>query len=371
MSQPPGAARNLQDVKPYGRICVVGGGAWGTALAAVGVRAGRNVSQWSRDAATATEIALNQVNSRYLPDIDLPPGIEATPDLESAIAGAEAILIITPSTSIREVTHAVAAHSAADVPIFAGAKGIEAESGLLMTGIMAEEAPGRVLGAISGPTFAVETAQDLPTAVTVACSTRGMAASRMAATLTTYSFRPYVSDDLVGVEIGGAVKNVIAIACGMVKGAGLGENLRAALITRGLSEIKELAVLLGGSRETVTGLSGMGDLMLTCSSEKSRNFSYGLQRGAGVAEGDVFEGRPVVVEGRDNAMTVTDLARARGLHMPICEMVRAIVAEGAPIGDAFATYWSAPIEAEPRALDVAIAHPAQDAARDYFGDTNR
>jgi len=356
----------------YKRICVVGGGAWGTALASVARHAGRDVSLWCRSEEVAAAICEHSENPRYLKGIKLASGIKATTDLAAALHDSEAVLLITPSDSIREMTRAIAPLTATDCPIFTGAKGIEAGSGLLMTGIMAEEAPGRVIGAISGPTFAVETAADQPTAVTIACTSRGteaqhMAAARMAATLTTDSFRPYISDDLTGVEIGGAMKNVIAIACGMLHGAGYGENLRAALITRGLAEIKELAVTMGGSRETVTGLSGIGDLMLTCSSPKSRNFSYGTQRGQGLSDAEVFEGRPVVVEGRTNAVTVTDLARTKGLHMPICEMVRSIVSDGHKIGDAFADYWSAPIEGEPRALSFKIKHPAATAAHTRFG----
>ena len=358
----------------YRRICVVGGGAWGTALAAVARNAGREVTLWCRDADLARAIRSDRENARYLPGITLPAGIEATADFAAATQGAEAVLLITPSDSVREMARRLAAATSPAIPVFTGAKGIEAGSGLLMTGIMEQEMPGRVLGAISGPTFAVETAADLPTAVTIACTSdapRGMAAARMAATLATDSFRPYISDDLAGVEIGGAVKNVIAIACGMLHGAGFGENLRAALITRGLAEIKELAVALGGERETVTGLSGMGDLMLTCSSTKSRNFSYGSQRGQGLTDAQVFDGRPVVVEGRTNAVTVTDLARRHNLAMPICEMVRAIVVDGREIGEAFADYWSQPIEGEPRSLTMRIAHPAIHAAHLRYGGLAR
>lgn len=371
MTDAPHGSRPPGDIS-YRRICVVGGGAWGTALASVARHAGREVTLWCRDVQTAEAISVRAENPRYLKGISLAPGIRATTDLAHALDGAQAVLLITPSDSIREMTRAIAPLTGADCPIFTGAKGIEAQTGLLMTGIMAEEAPGRVIGAISGPTFAVETAADQPTAVTIACTSRSsepghLAAARMAASLTTDSFRPYISDDLTGVEIGGAMKNVIAIACGMLNGAGYGENLRAALITRGLAEIKELAVAMGGLRETVTGLSGIGDLMLTCSSTKSRNFSYGTQRGQGIAEADVFEGRPVVVEGRTNAVTVTDLARSHALHMPICEMVRSIVTDGRGVGDAFADYWSAPIEAEPRGLDVTLPHPASDAAHTRYG----
>jgi len=169
-----------------------------------------------------------------------------------------------------------------------------------------------------------------------------------------------VSDDLVGVEVGGAVKNVIALACGMLTGAGFADNTRAALITRGLDEMKLLGNALGGRRETLTGLSGIGDLTLTCNSPTSRNMSLGLQLGQGTPRADCFDGRPVVVEGEANATSITDLARKLGINMPICETVRAILHEGADLGQAFAALWARPIEAEPLAMDVSFAHPATD-----------
>ncbi|MGB0498407.1 MAG: NAD(P)H-dependent glycerol-3-phosphate dehydrogenase [Rubricella sp.] len=359
---------------PYGRIAVLGMGAWGTALAATAARAGASVTLWGRSARQAARIAATGRNERYLPRYDLPDGITPTADPAEAVAGAEAILLVTPSGSVRQMAKMIADHAPAAIPVFVCAKGIEEGTGLLMAEVAADAAPGRTIGVISGPTFATETVAEHPTAVTVACDGKGedgpssTAAARMARTLTTDTFRPYVSNDIVGVEVGGAVKNVIAIACGILAGAGFGENTRAAIITRGLQEMKELAVRLGGTRETVTGLSGIGDLMLTCSSTQSRNFSYGLQRGKGIAEKDVFEGKPVVVEGRLNAKTVTDLARRLGLHMPICEMVRSVTADGRPIGEAFAAYWAAPIESEPRDLALKFAHPAESQAAKRFGD---
>lgn len=362
--------------RTFDRIAVVGGGAWGTALAAVAARAGRDVTLWLRDETLAREIAGQHLNSRYLPEIPLPETLKTTTDLTVALRDADAVLLVTPSTTIRAMAEKIGKLARRGVPIFVCAKGIEAGTGLLMSDVAAEMAPERSIGTVTGPTFATETAAGHPTAVTVACTTDALvppekrAAARMALSLTTDSFRPYVSDDMPGVEVGGAVKNVIAIACGILAGAGFGENSRAAIITRGLDEMKELAVRLGGRRETVTGLGGLGDLMLTCSSRQSRNFSYGFQRGQGIADGEVFDGRPVVVEGRHNAVTVTDLARRLNLHMPISEMVRSIVAEGQPIGDAFATYWAAPIRAEPRALDLEFDHPNVEAVTKRFEDLN-
>lgn len=351
--------------RPYETLAVLGGGAWGTALAIVAARAGCQVRLWLRDAAHAAEIARTRRNALRLGDIPLPESITPTSDLSAALDGAEAILLVTPSITIRDMAGRVARHAQTQVPLFVSAKGIEAGTGLMMSAVAEEAAPGRIIGVVSGPTFARETAAGHPTAATVACTSapevppHARPGARMAASLTSDSFRPYVSDDMPGVEVGGAVKNVIAIACGMLAGAGFGENTRAALITRGLDEMKELAVCLGGRRETVTGLSGMGDLMLTCSSTQSRNFRYGFARGEGRSDAEVLEGAPVLVEGRHNAVTVTDLARSLKLHMPICEMVRAVVADGRPIGEAFAAFWSAPIHAEPRALELAFPHPAE------------
>ncbi|WP_128253146.1 NAD(P)H-dependent glycerol-3-phosphate dehydrogenase [Falsirhodobacter deserti] len=363
---------SLGTTHPFDRIAVIGGGAWGTALASVAARAGRETRLWMRDAELASEIATTHRNSRYLGKIGLPHAIRPMTDMAAALKDAEAVLLVTPSVTIRAVAAEIGRLAAPGVPIFVCAKGIEAETGLLMSALVEEVAPGRPVGTVTGPTFAAETAAGHPTAVTVACTTdpglsaSEQAATRMAMSLTTGSFRPYVSDDMAGVEVGGAVKNVIAIACGILAGAGFGDNSRAAIITRGLDEMKELAVRLGGRRETVAGLGGLGDLILTCSSRQSRNFSYGMQRGQGIPDDKVFEGRPVVVEGRHAAITVTDLARRLGLHMPICEMVRAITADGQPIAIAFAGYWAAPIHAEARTADLAFEHPAAEAVTRHF-----
>jgi glycerol-3-phosphate dehydrogenase (NAD(P)+) len=265
----------------------------------------------------------------------------------------------------------VAEHLAPGVPVAVCAKGIEAETGLLMTQVAEEELGRRAVGCVSGPTFAVETALGHPTAATVAfpfsyadrLKPAESPAVRLALSLSTESFRAYVSDDLVGVEIGGALKNVIAIACGMMTGAGYGENTRAALITRGLDELKTLAEALGGRRETVTGLSGTGDLTLTCSSPTSRNMALGQQLGQGIPRADCFDGRPVVVEGELNARSVTDLARRVGVSLPICETVRSVLHDGVELNAAFAALWARPIEAEPRAMDLAFDHPARDILR--------
>jgi glycerol-3-phosphate dehydrogenase (NAD(P)+) len=351
---------------PFLRVAVIGSGSWGTALAATAARSGASVRLWGRSEDVAKDINANKMNSKYLPDIVLPDRLYAVHEMSAALKDADAVMIVVPSRSIRSVARQVATYLEPGVPVAVCAKGIEAETGLLMTQVAEEELQGCPIGVISGPTFARETALNHPTAATVAfpftyadrLSPEKSPAARFAVTLSTEAFRAYISDDLIGVEIGGAVKNVIAIACGMMTGAGFAENTRAALITRGIDEMKALAEALGGRRETLTGLSGIGDLSLTCSSPTSRNMSLGLQLGQGIARAECFDGEPVVVEGEVNAKSVTGLARRLGVKMPICETVRDILHDGTDLGDAFAALWSRPIEAEPKAMDVSFSHPA-------------
>lgn len=352
----------------YGRVAVIGAGSWGTALAVTLANSGVSTRLWARNGAVVDEINALHTNEINLPGITLPENLLGLREMSSALDGADAALIVVPSHSIRSVSRQVAEHAPKDMPVAICAKGIEAETGLLMTQVAEEELGNRPVGCVSGPTFAHETALGHPTAATVAfpftyadrLAPGKSPAVRLAMTLTNQSFRAYVSDDLVGVEIGGAVKNVIAIACGMMTGAGFAENTRAALITRGLDEMKTLAEALGGRRETVTGLSGIGDLALTCSSTTSRNMALGHQLGQGIARTACFDGKPVVVEGELNSRSVTDLARRVGVAMPICETVRNILHDGADIGTAFASLWARPIEAEPRAMDLSFEHPATD-----------
>jgi len=354
--------------RPYSRIAVFGAGSWGTALASTLARAGVETCLWGRDEEVTKAINTQSRNTRHLPDVDLPSNLRAESNMRAALHNADAALIVVPSRSVRTIARQIVEHACDTMPVAVCAKGIEAETGLLMTQVAEEELGQRPVGCVSGPTFARETALGHPTAATVAfpftytdrLHPDQSAAARLAVSLTTESFRAYVSDDLVGVEIGGAVKNVIAIACGMMTGAGFAENTRAALITRGLDEMKALAEALGGRRETVTGLSGIGDLSLTCSSATSRNMSLGHQLGEGILRDACFDGKPVVVEGEVNAKSVTDLARRLGVAMPICETVRSILHDGADLGTAFASLWARPIEAEPRAMDVAFTHPATD-----------
>lgn len=354
----------------FRRVAVIGAGSWGTALAATLARAGVDTRIWGRRADVVQEINRAHTNSSYLGDALLPEALVAFNTMADALTGAEAVLIVVPSRSVRAVAQQMAQHMPAGIPIAVCAKGIEAETGFLMTQVVEDEIPGHTVGCVSGPTFARETALGHPTAATVAfpfayadrLTPADSSAAKLAVSLTTESFRAYVSDDLIGVEVGGALKNVIAIACGMMTGAGFAENTRAALITRGLDEMKALAEALGGRRETVTGLSGIGDLSLTCSSTTSRNMSLGLQLGQGTPRDKCFDGKPIVVEGEANAKSVTDLARAVGIDLPICETVRAILHDKQDLGRAFAALWARPIEAEPRTMDLEFSHPATDKA---------
>ena len=368
--------RGPTKTRPYERVCVVGAGAWGTALAGVARRAGREVTVWGRDAEVLAAIGERRENPRYLPGIELPAGLRGTTEIDRALDGAEAVLLVTPSVTVRDMCRAMAPHLAPGAPLALCAKGIERGTGLLLAEAAGAELPGRPIGALSGPTFAHETAMGHPTAATIAfpfsyddrLDPTQSTAARMAVSMSTESFRPYVSDDLIGVEIGGAVKNVIAIACGMMTGAGFAENTRAALITRGMNEMKKLAEALGGRRETVTGLSGAGDLVLTCSSQTSRNMSLGVQLGRGLKREDCFEGRPVVVEGEVNAVSVVQLARRIGVAMPICEAVHAILHEGVPLGVTFSQIWSRPITGEPAGLDITLSHHTDREAIDAYAE---
>lgn len=352
-------------VRPYQRPAVIGAGSWGTALAAVLASDGTDVRIWGRSRDPLEEINARHTNSAHLGDTTLPPSLTGEPDMGAALADADVVLVVVPSRAIRAVLSDVAAHLDPDTPVAICAKGIEAETGFLMTQLAEDTLGNRPIGCVSGPTFALETALGHPTAATVAfpfapsdrLSPETSPAARLAVSLTTESFRAYISDDLIGVEVGGAVKNVIALACGMMTGAGYSDNTRAALITRGLDEMKALATALGGRRETLTGLSGLGDLSLTCNSTTSRNMKLGLQLGGGTPRADCFDGKPVVVEGEANAKSVTDLARKLNVAMPICETVRAILFDGADLGEAFATLWARPIQAEPLSMDVAFANP--------------
>jgi glycerol-3-phosphate dehydrogenase (NAD(P)+) len=355
------------------RICVIGGGAWGTALAITAARAGATVTLWARDPKLSAAMQRDRVNDLLLPGYDLPEGISVTSDMAEAVLDADAILLVVPSQAIRDIGERVHAVAAPGVPVVLASKGIERDSGKLLTTVVEEAMPGHPIAVLSGPSFAAEVAAGYPTAVTIASSDvaenpTGSLAARLSLTLATPTFRPYISDDVIGVEVGGAVKNVIAIACGISKGLGFGTNTWAALITRGLDEMKTLAEALDGRRETVTGLSGMGDLALTCSSEQSRNMSFGKALGEQHSKEELLSNRRSVVEGVVNAVSVTDLAAKLGIEMPICSAVRSIVADGVEITDALQALLGRPLKAEPNALNVVLAHPTEENVPEYVSE---
>src|SRR5690242_14252695 len=316
------------------RIGIVGGGAWGTALALTAQRAGRRVTLWAREAEVVAAINRDHVNPLFLPDVPLDPAIRATAEVGEA-AAADAVLLVAPAQHLRAVASALAGHVAANTPVVICTKGIEEKSGALMSEIAAASLLGAAIAVLSGPTFAAEVARGLPTAVTLATEDAALG-RRLIAALGTRSFRPYLSDDTLGAEIGGAVKNVLAIACGIVVGRKLGDNARAALITRGLAEIVRLAVAKGGRAETLTGLSGLGDLTLTCTAMQSRNHSLGVALGEGRALADVLAGRRSVAEGVASAASVTALAAWLDIEMPIAAAVDAVLHRGGAIDDTVA-----------------------------------
>jgi glycerol-3-phosphate dehydrogenase (NAD(P)+) len=326
------------------RIGIIGAGAWGTALGLVALRAGRAAIVWAREKEVADSINAAHENPAFLPGVALDPALAATGDLATA-AQSDALLLAVPAQFLRAVTRELARHVAPGLPCAICAKGIERATGALLTEICAETLPAPRLAVVSGPTFAPEVARGLPAAVTIAASDPALGRAFVAA-LGGRAFRPYVGSDPAGSQIGGAVKNVLAIACGIVEGRGLGENARAALITRGLAEMTRLALAMGGRAETLMGLSGLGDLVLTCTGESSRNFSLGRALGEGAALDAVLGERRSIAEGVDTASAVAALAKRLAVEMPISDAVDAILHRGAAIDEAVAALLARPFRSE-------------------------
>jgi glycerol-3-phosphate dehydrogenase (NAD(P)+) len=327
------------------RISIIGGGAWGTALALTARRAGRDVVLCAREAEVAAAINRDHINALFLPGVPLDEEIRATTDLAEAARAAEALLLVPPAQHLRAVATLLARHLRPDVPVVICAKGIEERSGALLSEVAAECLPQTPLAVLSGPTFAGEVARGLPTAVTLACTDAALG-RRLIAALGTRSFRPYLADDVVGAQIGGAVKNVLAIACGIVMGRSLGDNARAALVTRGLAEMVRLALAKGGKPETLMGLSGLGDLVLTSTGLQSRNHTLGLALGQGQALGDILAERRSVAEGVSSAAAAAALALRLGIDMPITAAVDAILHRGAAIDQAIQGLLARPFKSE-------------------------
>lgn len=329
---------NGEDARKW-RVAVLGGGAWGTALALAALQAGQSVSLWARDAETVAAIQRGE-NPRYLPGIAIEPGIEATSDIGKALAGANCVLAVTPAQSLRAVLMQAKPHMPAGVPLVLCAKGIERDTGALLSAIVGECLPGNPVAALSGPSFAADVARGLPTAVVVAARDERLAAT-LAGRFSAQNLRCYSSDDLTGVEIGGALKNVFAIAAGAVTGAGLGASAQAAMVTRGFVELRRIAAAFGAKPETLMGLSGLGDLLLTCSSTQSRNFAYGLALG----RGESLAGRPLA-EGVPTAAIAARIAAERAIDAPIIAAVAAILDGAITIREAVGALMTRPLKNE-------------------------
>ena len=326
------------------RAGVIGGGAWGTALAQVCARAGLETTLWAREADVVASVNTSHENTSFLPGIDLDPAIRATGDL-AELAASDLVLAVAPAQHLRATLAAFAPHVRDGLQILLCAKGVEQGSLKLMTEVLAETIPRAAPAVLSGPSFAGEVARGLPTAVTLACPEEDCARD-LAELIATPTFRPYFATDMIGAEAGGAVKNVLAIACGIVEGRGLGRSAHAALITRGFSELTRLAVALGGQAETVAGLCGLGDLVLTCSSPQSRNMSVGLAIGRGQTLGEALEGKLSIAEGVASAPAVCQLARSLGVEVPICEATAAILAGEVGVDEAIRSLLSRPLREE-------------------------
>ncbi|SFF75603.1 glycerol-3-phosphate dehydrogenase (NAD(P)+) [Novosphingobium sp. CF614] len=328
------------------RIGVIGAGAWGTALAQALASDGSEVVLWAREAELVGEINAERRNSLYLPGAALAGSIRATGDFAD-LAALPVLLVVVPAQFLASVIAGLPAmKDGGERDLVLCAKGIEAGTGRLMADVAADAAPGARLAVLSGPTFAHEVAAGLPTAVTLACSGGEPQWDRLAPLIARPALRPYYSDDVIGAEIGGAVKNVLAIACGVVEGLKLGQNARAALIARGYAEMLRFGLARGARGETLSGLCGLGDLVLTCSSTSSRNFSLGLALGQGLTAAEALAGKNSVAEGAATAPVLADLARREGIQMPIVEAVRLLLDGAAPAGAVVSRLLSRPLRAE-------------------------
>ncbi len=308
-------------------VAVLGAGAWGTALAIHIARQGHAVELWARRADHAAALQETRENAQRLPGAPLSPGIQVTDRLRPT---APVVLLAVPAQAARQVCAALASTEAARADIVICCKGIERESGSLIGAVVRECLPRARAAVLTGPGFAAEVAAGLPTAVTLACAD-AETGRRLTALFGAETFRPYWTDDVIGAQIGGAVKNVMAIACGIAAGRGFGENTRAALITRGLAEMTRLAVALGGRAETLNGLSGIGDLALTCTSTQSRNYAFGTALGGGMPLAEALAARRAVVEGYASVPAVAALAARRDVDMPIVRAVEAVLHRGADL----------------------------------------
>jgi len=323
------------------KLGVIGGGAWGTALAQVASAGGRETLLWALEEGVVQSVNRNHENALFLAGVPLSPAIRATANL-AELGACDAWLVVTPAQHMRAVLERT---PGGDTPLVLCAKGIEERSGALLHDVAREVRPSAAIAVLSGPTFAHEVAAGLPTAVTLAAEDAALA-EQLRDAIGQPTFRVYLSDDVAGAEIGGAVKNVLAIACGVVEGKGLGQNARAALIGRGFAEMTRFGLACGAKRETLAGLSGLGDLVLTCSSTSSRNYSLGKGIGEGRTAAELLADRTTVAEGAFTAPVLARLARERGIDMPIVAAVDALIAGRANVDEVLEALLARPPRAE-------------------------
>lgn len=330
----------------FEKVGIIGAGSWGTALAQTISLTTPDVKILARNDDLAKEINSNHTNERYLGDIELHDSITATIEFQDVAENSEVLFLVTPAQHMRNALKKIKPYLSEDKPLVICSKGIEISSGKLMSDVLREVVPENPYLVLSGPNFAHEVAKGLPAAATLATTANAGIGKKVAHTMFSKTFRPYVTSDPVGAEIGGAVKNVIAIACGIVYGYELGENAKAAIMTRGMAEIKRMGKILGARSETFLGLSGLGDLTLTCNSMSSRNFSLGVARGRGESLNEILAKRHNVTEGVATASAILDFAKKHAVDMPICQAVNDTLHEGVTVQQTVEALLSRPLTQE-------------------------
>ena len=334
----------MEQIKKYTNISIIGAGAWGTALAEVISRQGNQVNLWAREDDVVKSINTLNENTLYLPNIKLSELIIAQNNLDNVI-NCDLLLMVTPSQFMRSVLEDIKDNLNDSIPVVLCSKGIETKTLSLMNEITESIIPKNPLSILSGPSFAIDVVNNKPTAVTLACKDLSIG-KNIADSISLPTFRPYLSEDIVGAQIGGATKNVIAIAAGVVEGQNLGDSARAATIARGFSEINRLAVALGGQEETLSGLSGMGDLLLTCNSITSRNFSLGIKLGKGLSAEEATDGLSSIAEGMYSAKAIDKLSKKLGVEMPITNAVNDLIEKKRSLDEIIDDLLSRPIRRE-------------------------
>jgi glycerol-3-phosphate dehydrogenase (NAD(P)+) len=323
---------------------IVGAGAWGTALAQAFASEGRETLIWARESEVVSSINVTHENTLFLPSVPLSSALKATESLD-AIAKQDILLLVSPAQYLRATLESLKDKITADTILVICSKGIEISTGLLMSDVAKQITPNNPIAVLTGPTFAAEISRGLPCAVTIGCEDAQTTQTLLDA-LSTPTVRPYSSTDMVGVQLGGAIKNIIAIGCGMVHGKGLGESARCALMTRGIAEMARLGTAMGGQSETLLGMCGVGDLVLTASSMQSRNFSLGAALGEGKTMAEILETRNAVTEGVHTAKVISDLAEKYALDLPICHAIDKVLHDNLSLDDAINNLLDRPLKQE-------------------------